>query len=573
MGIVLACVLFIYVRSKPRNHKKRIVYKNKTKIMSIFYFITLSALVIGLYTSNERTLSNFIFIFIMYVLTYYAYIYSKSISISLFYLLLTKASLTYSVILNYELYYGFSDTLAHLTFAHIIQDTGDLLPGAVSGSYQAFPLYHIFNIMSSEILGVEMRTALFIVFGFAYSASFIFIFCTCKRFFSSLHCLIISIVYSSLPSSIFYGYYPVTRTMAFIGFLIILMTVFLKSRLEQRFLFLFVIISIYVISVHAVSMPFIIFIMALAATICMYYIFIDETNNMNNVPRATIGLGILFIFYWVFVSERILHSLARRTSAPVTSADGSVNIEESIDVMANIFISINSSIIALTLLFGVLSMLVFSKNRSVHVLAMCSLALAPLFLPSPLHLIPVFSDILVWDRFALYSLAIVPIPIGYAIAVMRSYNIRVSNIILILLIFSSLIVPMSAHDSPDMPYEEHNRYFDEMETTSFSFINFYVPANSNLSTDHHAAKYFNTYSDISESDRITYFNYKFISPVDSSQDELYRLFRLSGSQRDNLEYNTLEGRFYVTDNNVHEAIIIHKSENKIYSNDGAILTN
>ncbi|MCD4807505.1 MAG: hypothetical protein K8R13_08070, partial [Methanococcoides sp.] len=171
-------------------------------------------------------------------------------------IILLMASVICGMTLKYPLYFGWTDILPHLFFAKITYLSGHTLPMDYFLEYANFPLYHILIAESSYLLGLDLKNTLFLIAIPLYVILIVFIYklfnlTTRNSQMSLLTCLI----YSVTSVVILYGAYAITRTIAYVGFIIMIYLTYKghSEKNEAVYRSLAIFLSIFIILAHQVS--------------------------------------------------------------------------------------------------------------------------------------------------------------------------------------------------------------------------------------------------------------------------------------------------------------------------------
>ena len=209
-------------------------------------------------------------------------------------------NLIFGLQLKYPFFFGFTDIIPHLYLAKITELSGHIIPVDLDYSYAWFPLYHIFIAEGTNLFGMDKKTTFIIL----TSLSFILLVWVIYLLFNHLlknpqTSLLICLIFSTTPIAITYSTYVVTRTMAFIGFIIFLFLAHkqIQTSKWRSFSILTILFSLYLIVVHQVS---IIQIICLLIIFVLLEIFI---NDFFVIKTKIIAFMIVTAStYWIFTS-------------------------------------------------------------------------------------------------------------------------------------------------------------------------------------------------------------------------------------------------------------------------------
>ncbi|WP_243668671.1 hypothetical protein [Methanoculleus chikugoensis] len=288
------------------------------------------------------------------------------------------------------------------------------------------PLYHVFMSLSSQILGLDIQTALFIVTCLIYVTTVLFLYLLVNGIFHNEQIsLMIALIYAMNADVIYYGTYMVTRTLAYVGFLILLYLLYSlekpKANSErvitrstgQRFCV--VVVLIFILLVHQISTPMIIILLGLLFGIER---FIHDRRHVNlillMVPIT------LFACYWTFTAysffEQILPRVDPALYQTIILSGGVVNLGLSFltDNLDTLFV----------VFFGVMGMLYLlwkQQPRYSVVFGIFGMIAILLNVPNILSVVFQFMQILRIDRFAFLFLPFLAIVMGVGIYILTRH--------------------------------------------------------------------------------------------------------------------------------------------------------
>lgn len=226
---ILSCFFVIFIYRKKVSLQDIDVFpslnmKSLTYLFSIFYIGSLISLLLS---PGNRPWYYFIFILLLY-LSVFLQIFSEKVnpSVILIETFFIMINLTYSVTLNYDFYFGTTDILPHVFMSEFTATSGQLIPPSLS-DYAYFPLYHILIAEASELLNIGTKVSLFVITAPIYAVTIIFLYYLFNYITNNRQISLLSAVLFSASSIVlYYGANVITRTMAFVAFVILLYLIY-----------------------------------------------------------------------------------------------------------------------------------------------------------------------------------------------------------------------------------------------------------------------------------------------------------------------------------------------------------
>lgn len=305
--LVIASILIIKRSNLNFNFtKNNLIMFNKFQILSsvltyiLLYLLTILVLLIY----NERVIIYFVLfalICCVIIIQIFSFTFNNKIQE---YILLTEIflvflNLVWGVTLKYPFYFGFTDILPHIAMVNSIIESGHITD--FMDLYQFFPLYHILAATGIFISNMQVNNGFFIFLGLTYITvlmfAYLFFRTITKDIKISLLCLLI---FSFAKEVLFYGMYMITRSMAFIFFIIILYLLIKKRPLEFEFKFILLILTLSLILTHQVTLGYVSLILIVMLILNRYIFGKNEQNKLL--------LKYVFLFivsssaYWLYVA-------------------------------------------------------------------------------------------------------------------------------------------------------------------------------------------------------------------------------------------------------------------------------
>ncbi len=233
-------------------------------------------------------------------------------------------TLAWSLTLKYSLYFGFTDTLSHMHFISAVLNDGNI--NGLPLTYINFPIFHILISEGVLLTGLEIGPALFILMALAWLTGIFLAYLISSKIFNSTTIgLLIALLFAISPEIIFYSSYTITRSLAFIFFILILYLIFNKTE-NNRFIFtlLTIIMSWVLIFTHLVTVVYVIPILFV-----VYLIQRMTLGKKEEASRISSTFLILFtitiIAYLFFASYDTTRLLLTYYLSPLFQDTGSVS--------------------------------------------------------------------------------------------------------------------------------------------------------------------------------------------------------------------------------------------------------
>ncbi|QLH76900.1 hypothetical protein HZS55_06110 [Halosimplex rubrum] len=289
---------------------------------------------------------------------------------------------TYSVTLREPLFIGGTDILPHLSYTLHIVNTGTVIPDWVS-NYANFPLYHIFGAIFIQISGRLPEKSYFIIIGAVVATTPLLIYGISSRITKNrrLSCQV-SIVYATLPTVVYAGLYSITRTFAFIGFLLLLWIFLVENRYQNWAWSILLGVSVlFTLLVHQVSYLQILFVLVLLWGV--------SKAMTSGRPLITVFEILFFVTpfcaYWIYNAEGLIGRLIVRQVLGTSATPTSGGIDTSLPIF-HIFEYLNTYLLGLFLLVGIVISF-RSNNERIRIVALFTLICTPFIMYSPIHVI------------------------------------------------------------------------------------------------------------------------------------------------------------------------------------------
>ncbi|WP_445474221.1 hypothetical protein ACT9XH_07480 [Methanococcoides methylutens] len=549
-----------------------LVINQRTLMLLFGIFFNVSILILLL--TPIRPWYYFVLILILYSLIF-TQIFSKDANalMILSEIMLLMSCVICGMTLKYPLYFGWTDILPHLFAAKITYLSGHTIPLDYSLGYANFPLYHILVAESSYLLGLDLKNALFLIAIPIYVILIVFIY----KFFNlatrnSQMSLLTCLIYSVTSVVILYGAYVVTRTVAYVGFFMMIYLTYKGHSDNNKAVYrsLAILLSVFVILAHQVSIS--------QMAILMLFLLVCERIAGNKKYLSTnffLLVNVTFIGYWFYVAYSFTRDLIEshirpeHFETPVVRASVQSGNEWSF-LSANI----DSSIFLFFALIGIGYILWNENKKYARVFSLFALSTLVLYTPNPIQLLWQSMDLFRFDRFMLmlapFMSFVMSAGIFASLYYLISKNLKIRSAFMIILvlfsIFSFYAIISNAEDSNYFGSTTNRKYFIEEELIGYDHVSGHVPFGSTLHSDYETSRYF-IQRKFNESDalELPYYSSYMISAYDGIPEyKGYILIREKQFLDTKLAFE--EGAYFPTSENQIQLYTYLQRNNKIYSN-------
>lgn len=485
-------------------------------------------------------------------------------------------NLIYGVTLKYPLFFGAIDIIGHIFFANVTYNLGRVIPKDLDISYAYFPLFHILISEASYILGLNIKSSYFLITAPIFAVSVIFVYYIFNQTTNNKQLSLLStLIYSTLPVVIFSGMYVITRTMAYLAFVLLLYLLYNPKRqtgLSKKICI--IIISVFIVLVHHVSIPYIVILM-LVLYICDKILVKSPYLSKNYI----LLIVVTFISYWIYIAQLFIQRLNSIYSNPL--------IYENLVIKSSIkpgnewnFLSSNFDM-SIFLFFAIIGIgYTFYKNSANYSKVFCLFGLSTLifYIPSPLQILWQTMTMFRFDRLILlvspFMAFIMSLGICYFINYLLKTKLsKISSIFCILILFSAFVFTSlnASSESINIMSNSPHQYFTSEELIGFNHFSNYVPSGSMLFSDYYASSYFSYSQKFSGSNKlgIPYYTSNIIKNVeDISLYKGYIILRTKSFSDTGLLLGTSSSRYLYTYDDENQLALENnlKSKDKIYSN-------
>lgn len=409
---IIGSIILLYMFKHPIGDDDKSIALFSAKTAPFFLFILLFLIsVIILVSGIDRIVYFFVIValyFTIFIQIFSEKISSKAIILEIMSLM---ANVIYGTTLIYPLFFRTTDVMGHNILSTVVFLSGHIIPVDLDASYSSFPLFHIYNAISSNILGLSAQDTQFIVTCPAYLIVIffqyrIFMIFSKNKQISLLSCLCISLN----PIILSRGIEMVTSVAAFVGFIVLLYLIFasnenvslLKSNTNSViFKSLIILISIYIILVHQVSIVQIVILIALFMA-CESLFSEIRCFSAQLIKFIVVFFSAYWLFSaWIFAGQLIKSRIGLDHSDfgskyQMLSDSSLSQMQVSIAYLQN---QIDMGVLLFFALIGIGYTLYRRKPQYIPVVSMFSLIVLVLYAPNPLLTSQTFSRMYRIDRF------------------------------------------------------------------------------------------------------------------------------------------------------------------------------
>jgi len=518
-AIIASIVLLSMFKHPIDDDRNPIIYFSvKTCPYLLFILLYLISLIILLAGINRLL---YFFVVASLYLTIFIQIFSQKISSKAIILEIVSVmvNVIYSTTLVYPLFFRTTDILIHNTLSKVTFLSGHTIPVDLEVSYATFPLFHIYNAVSSNILGLSAKDTHFIVMCLVFVIVIFFLY----KIFQILSDneqvpLLTCLCFSVIPTVLTRGIEMVTSITAFVGFVILLYLIFsTKERNLFTFHCLLFLITIFIILVHQVSIAQIALLLILLI-ICEY--ILNKKKYFFNYH--VLFLIVSFVAYWIFSSFLFTEQLIRgRVNLNyfdfgekfTVLSDPSMNqMEIAISFLLN---QIDMGIFIFFALIGIVYILYRQKPQYLPVIAIFSLIAFLFYIPNPLFTSQTIARIYRIDRFWILLAPFMAFIMASGIFWLSKWTEKFSRSkifrSLIVILFAFFILLSLQQPILQITSKEGRLYFTDGELSGYDFVFEKIPYGSKLHSDYHTTRFFHLdYFSLSDELELPYYKSNFI---------------------------------------------------------------
>lgn len=418
-------------------------------------------------------------------------------TVTLIEIVLTMACLIYETTLKYPYYFGRTDILPHVFMSTVTYVSGHIIPPDLSIGYAYFPLYHIWIALSSHVLAIGIKPTLFLITCPIYVIVTIFLYYLFKRVSGSAQISLLACLLYSIDSTVtFYGAYMVTRAAAYIGFVILLYLLIyredrydLDNKKNALFSVFAILVTVYIILVHQVSTPQILFLLLLLLG-CEWFVGVEKHLRSSFLIFEV----VLFLAYWFYVAfDFSSRTISTRIRPEIFEAPVVMENLMPYSPFTFLFNNIDVLIFLFFAIVGIGYLLWRQKPAYASVFGLFALLTIILYVPTPIWTLWQTMKLFCFDRFMLLISPFMAFIMAWGLYATSGYLQRgipiraVGSIILALFVAycCGAIGVISVDDNPTSRVS-----FTSEELDGFSHISSYVPYGSTISADYYTSRYF-----------------------------------------------------------------------------------
>lgn len=484
---------------------------NTVKLFVTCYCLLLGGSMLVVAASEVRPLSYYLLVSLTAVVILLQILHSNlrrsHVALILLQVSVLLLSILWSVSLNYHYFFGRTDVFPHDLFMTSLLNANTVT--STFGSYEPFPLFHIFIAFQEMALGgaVEPLTLFFITSGALFSLLPGVMYVLSRRFaFSRRVSLIAALSMVFNPFVILYGMYALPRSVT--SFLVPFCLLVLLIG-DRRASVLYVGLLVGIAAYHTVSLPFIFVI------ICCWYVverLVARTNRHDKLYSPVVdtwellAIPVIQLVYWGATGSDIIPRLVGLALEQTTITTG----RESTDLAAQ-FITAPYSELLNYLIFGLIVFFVLfaviqshrvtDLSSEQHAALLSALLLATVSVPGPALLVGAVSNITpdMLFRFGQYTYPFVMIAFAVGVISLGNTSMPVGGrtfklAVVVLLVFSAAFLAVSndfvASDNPLADREDtYSFHLTESEATGFGTIAGY--SQQAVTGDYVACRYIN----------------------------------------------------------------------------------
>jgi hypothetical protein len=340
-------------------------------------------------------------------------------------IILAMACLIYETTLKYPYYFGWTDIPAHIFMSTVTYVSGHAIPPDLSTGYAYFPLYHIWIALSSHVLALGIKPTLFLITCPVYVMVTVFLFYLFKRVTGNVQISLLACLLYSIDSTVtFYGAYMITRAAAYIGFALLLYLLIhrenrydLDNRKNIRFRALAILVTVYILLIHQVSTPLILFLLLLLLG-CEW--FVGSAKHLQS--SFFIFEVVLFLAYWFYVAFDFSQSVAVTRIRP--DAFNAPVIMENLQPYSPFTFLFDHVDVLIFLFFAILGigyLLWRQKPAHASVFGLFALLTIVLYLPTPIQALWQLRTLFRFDRFMLLISPFMAFVMGWGLYTVSGY--------------------------------------------------------------------------------------------------------------------------------------------------------
>lgn len=484
---------------------------NKSRLFVTCYCLLLGVSTLLLAMNEVRPFGYYVLVSLAAAVVFVQILHSNLRRSQIFSILLQASvlllSILWSVSLNYHYFFGRTDVFPHDQFMTSLLSANTVT--STFGSYEPFPLFHIFIAFQEMALGgaVEPLTLFFVTTGVLFSLLPFVMYVLSRRFaFSQRVSLVaaLSMVFNMFV--ILYGMYALPRSVT--SFLVPFCLLLLGIN-DRRASVLYGGLLVGIAAYHTVSLPF------LFVIVCCWYVVerLVALTNIRDEPYSPVvdtwellAIPVIQLAYWIATGSDIIPRLVRMALEQTNMSTEREGAELATQFVAAPYSELLNYLVFGFIVFFVL-FAVIQSHRVTDVSAkqqaalLTALLLAMVSVPGPALLVGAVSNITpdMVFRFGQYTYPFVMIAFAVGVVSLTKTALPIGGqkfklAVVVLLVFSSAFLAVSndfvASDNPLAEREDnYSFHLTESEATSFGTIAGY--ARQAVTGDYVACRYIN----------------------------------------------------------------------------------
>jgi len=589
---IIASIVLLYMFRHPVGDDGNPLVFFSVKVAPYFLFILLYLISVIVLLAGINRLVYFFVIAALY-LTIFVQIFSQKINSNavILEIISVMTNVIYGTTLVYPLFFRTTDILIHNTLSTVTFLSGHTIPIDLDASYAPFPLFHVYNAVSSNILGLAAQDTHFIVMCLAYVIVILFLYkifqiISNNEQVSLLACLCFSVT----PIVLLEGLMVVTRTAAFVGFVILLYLTFAAKERDitkerdseiDSYIFkvLIILFAIFIILVHQVSIALIV---PLIALFMACEIILSEKRYFSTY--LMLFTTISFSAYWIYSSRLFLDALISVRIGLDYFDFGEkhqILIDPSLDQMqvAVMFLQnqMNMGIFLFFALVGIGYILYRQKPQYLPVVAVFSLFTLLLYVPNPLFTSQTITRIFRIDRFWILVAPFMAFVMASGILWLSKFARKYARwkIFTTVIVFAFVTFVLLSLQGPilDITSPEGRLYFTDGELSGYNYVAEKIPYGSELYSDYHTVRLFHLdYFSLTKELELPYYKSNMLRSMKwAPQSDQYIIFRDSKFEDWSVQFQDEGGKgninYVSNEENKGDVEYFYHSNDVIYRND------
>lgn len=474
LGIPMILAPIIYTRTQNNSSKFVQQELHKYHPFIIFFFLTLTASIILLYTHDVRPYLYYLTVTIMVTVILLEILLfehsSRRSVIILLQIMVVVLNLTWGVTLNYHYFIARTDPLVHAWWIANLLESGYVTD--IFGIYEAFPLWHILVSSLYQVLNLTVPPHILMFFtnGIIYIFAIPITYLISLKVFKNENIALLSALFLSIyPDYIYFGMSSIPRSIVIL--LLLVLILLLLSHKKRSRLLLVLIVVFALVAYHTASIPFILVI--LLSIYLLQYLLASKSEDHLVTPHILALIIVMTLIYWIYQSVDIFQTLVNNliVEAPEGTLTQSIIVTPVNEV-------INYFQFAPLFLFVILGCIWALKCRKIgtlgEIFCFLGLLLAGISFPGPASLLNKLAHNFNIARFGEYAMLFIAIAgaIGFYITYIKSKKYQKYFIVILFATMCFLAVSndFTASDNPLVKRPFYTYYLTEEDVRAFDSI-------------------------------------------------------------------------------------------------------